>query len=652
LGEFMKIRAKLTLAFLGIALLLAIVSAVAIFYYWRAAETAAVTEAKNIALSMAHEIYFQGNERDTVLRENQKTLERLVLDLHNELRRDIEIVDMDGRIVADAVAEDIGTVTPFGAVANTLRDGISRIFIESDAHYPKSIRHIVVPIETDDRRIIGAIVLEYTPLYAELTGSVKKGAAIIAVSSIVCLALAIVLGGIVSAAISRRILELSNVAALVGRGDFSQGVIVRSDDEIGRLGTVFNEMIAARRGAEEKLREREEKLRSLTQIARDAIVVMDNDGAISFWNPAAEIIFGYSGSEAIGKELHAFIGAQKYYESYRKGFEGFRETGQGMAVGKTLELQAVRKGGEEFPIELSLSSIKIRDKWQAVGIIRDITERKRAADQIRKLNEDLERKVEERTNQLLKAQDELLRKEKLAMLGQLAGSVGHELRNPLGVINNAVYFLKTVMPGADTTVKEYLDIIKSEVNNSERIISDLLDFSRTNTPRTRPVGVRELISGTMERCIVPEGVRVEIEIQDAPPPVMVDPFQTEQVFQNLITNAVQAMPAGGLLRIAARGVSGSGVRVHRSEPGTLDPKLEADLVEISVSDTGEGISPENMEKLFQPLFTTKARGIGLGLPIAKHFAEANGGRMEVESEMGKGATFTVRLPAMRGSIYP
>ncbi len=267
-------------------------------------------------------------------------------------------------------------------------------------------------------------------------------------------------------------------------------------------------------------------------------------------------------------------------------------------------------------------------------------------ERVSKLNEELEMKVEERTRQLLDAQEELVLKEKLATLGQLSGSVGHELRNPMGVISNAIYFLQTVMPEADETVKEYLNIIKSEVINSERIISDLLDFTRTKTPQTEVITVNVLIKQSLGKCIVPQNISLRVEIPDTLPAVKVDPLQMGQVFYNLLTNAIQAMPNGGELRISARrGIrdQGPGVGEEKLIAGPRSRVPDQDFVEISVTDTGEGISPENIKKLFQPLFTTKARGIGLGLTVVKNLTEANGGMIVVESESGKGTTFTVTL---------
>jgi two-component system, NtrC family, sensor kinase len=259
------------------------------------------------------------------------------------------------------------------------------------------------------------------------------------------------------------------------------------------------------------------------------------------------------------------------------------------------------------------------------------------------------------TTSLREAQEELVRKENLFVLGQLSGIVGHELRNPLGVINNAVYFLKTVMSDTDETVKEHLAMIKNEVDSCERIISDLLDFSRAKTPQVKPVSANELIAASLEKCAVPENVTVEIDIPESLADVEIDPFQMVQVFQNLITNAVQAMPEGGVLRISTRQGDrdlGSGAGEKKPIAALRSTTPDGDFVEISVTDTGKGISSENMKKLFQPLFTTKAKGIGLGLVVSKKLAEANGGSIAAASKSGKGATFTVTLPSMRGSIYP
>ena len=241
-------------------------------------------------------------------------------------------------------------------------------------------------------------------------------------------------------------------------------------------------------------------------------------------------------------------------------------------------------------------------------------------------SESLEEKVRERTKQLQEAQEELVRKEKLALLGQVADTVGHELRNPLGVMNNAVYFLQTVLADADEITKEYLDIIKDEIAVAERIVSDLLDAVRTKSPYPEMVEVAVLIQQTLRKCYVPPSVTVRLGIPETLPAVLVDPVQMRQVFWNLITNGVEAMPDGGELEIRA------------------DEDQEAKTVTVSIKDSGCGIAPEHLDRLFQPMFTTKVRRIGLGLVVVKNLTQASGGSVEVESTPGKGSTFSVTLP--------
>lgn len=162
-----------------------------------------------------------------------------------------------------------------------------------------------------------------------------------------------------------------------------------------------------RKRAEKAVYESEEKFKAITGSAKDAIIIMDNEGNISYWNKAAENIFGYLSDEALGKQLHVLLAPEKYYNSYKMGIHAFKETGNGPVLGKTLELEAVRKDGTIFPIELSVSAVKIDDKWNAVGIVRDITERKEIDEELRKHRNQLEEMVKERTSELTTTNEEL-----------------------------------------------------------------------------------------------------------------------------------------------------------------------------------------------------------------------------------------------------
>jgi signal transduction histidine kinase len=257
-------------------------------------------------------------------------------------------------------------------------------------------------------------------------------------------------------------------------------------------------------------------------------------------------------------------------------------------------------------------------------VAHDISERIKAQQQLVYYNEKLEEIVAERTRELQEAQEKLVRQEKLALLGQVAGNVGHELRNPLTIIKNSAYFLKLVQPDANEKIKEHLGMIESEIHTAEKIISELLDFARIKSVDPEPFSVSGLLQASLDRFPAPPAVTLALDLPPDLPRLYVDPEQMIRVLGNLALNAYQAMPAGGRLSISAH--------------------PEGEFVAIAVTDTGVGIPPENMPKLFEPLFTTKAKGIGLGLVVCRKLVEANRGRIEVQSQVGVGTTFSLFLP--------
>jgi len=254
----------------------------------------------------------------------------------------------------------------------------------------------------------------------------------------------------------------------------------------------------------------------------------------------------------------------------------------------------------------------------------EIAGRKRAEAALKEYSERLEEMVKQRTQELCDAQEELIRQERLAVLGQLAGGVAHELRNPLGAIRNAAYFLNLALEEPSSEVKETLEILDREVVKSDTIIKSLLDIARARPPTRREVDVNDVVRAALFNAAVPEDVEVVSELDASLPTILADHIQLDQAFGNIILNAIQAMPEGGQLAVKSA-------------------VFDAERVAISFTDTGVGIPEESLERLFESLFTTKSKGIGLGLPLVKMLVEGHGGTVEVESEQGKGSTFTLIL---------
>jgi signal transduction histidine kinase len=239
--------------------------------------------------------------------------------------------------------------------------------------------------------------------------------------------------------------------------------------------------------------------------------------------------------------------------------------------------------------------------------------------------------VEERTASLRIAiadleetQAQLIRQERLAAVGQLASTVGHELRNPLGVVMNVLYLMEAGAAGQDDVVRRHIATAKREISAATLIVSDLLDYSAGRQPILAPVHVAELVTEALSVAPPPKGVQVT---QQGEPQVTIDADhdQIRQALLNLITNGYDAMPGGGTLTVTA--VAGT------------------DSVQITVTDTGSGMDEETREAIFTPFFTKKARGIGLGLAVTKRIVEAHHGTIEVVSAPSAGTSFTITVPA-------
>ena len=250
--------------------------------------------------------------------------------------------------------------------------------------------------------------------------------------------------------------------------------------------------VTERKQAMQTIEESERKFRTILEAAVDGVLVADaQTHKFVLGNRAICDMLGYHPDEIAQLGVADIHPAQALPE-VRRQFE--RQLKGELRVASSLPVK--RKDGSVFFADVSSSPMELAGRPYLVGVFHDVTERMQAEENIRMLNEELEVKVQKRTQQLLEAQEELVRKEKLAVLGQVAGSVGHELRNPLGVISNAVYFLQTVSSDADETTREYLDIIKNEIANSERIVSDLLDSVRTQPPHPESASVRQIIEQT------------------------------------------------------------------------------------------------------------------------------------------------------------
>jgi len=385
--------------------------------------------------------------------------------------------------------------------------------------------------------------------------------------------------------------------------------------------------ISERKRTEETLKHSEARLNAILQTAADAIITITDKKIISSFNRSAEQLFGYSAQEVLGKNVRILV-PQPDADRHDSYVDNYLATGQAKIIGSIRELQAVRKDGTLFPIELSISEKCWSGKRGFVGIVRDISERKRVEEEMRKAHEKIIQHQRHETEyaeaKLKELKKVLVSQTQLAIVGQMSTQIAHDLRNPLGAASNAVYYLKRKVPTEESKYHEYLDLIQDEINVCAHIIGDLLDLTRDDTPIREIVNLEKSVRSSLTRINMPSEVTLCFSCNPDPFLFSFDEVKFRRVLDNLFMNSLDALKGTGVISVIAR----------RSEAAD----------EITISDSGPGVLAELREKIFEPFFTTHTKGTGLGLPICRRIIERHGGTIELTDNDKQGTEFKILLP--------
>jgi PAS domain S-box-containing protein len=390
--------------------------------------------------------------------------------------------------------------------------------------------------------------------------------------------------------------------------------------------------------AEEALRDSEARAHAILATAVDAVVVIDENGSVETFNPAAERMFGFTAEEMIGRNVNVLM-PEPYHTEHDGYLANYLRTGKKKIIGIGREVAGRRKDGTIFPVELAVSEARLGDRRVFVGIVRDLSERKRAEEALRESNRQLESALsalQVKGDEVKAMSQQLWQAAKLAAVGELAASIAHELNNPLAIVSLRVESLLS-QTCADDPRRRALEIVEQEVERMANLVANLLQFSRRGQPRVSTMDVSEDLVKTLELVhhhLRTRRIKVIQELAQDIPMIQADRQQLRQVFLNLLTNASDAMPNGGTLSVrAARGTLGS-----------------RQALVLEFSDTGVGIAAENLPKVLEPFFTTKeeGKGTGLGLAICRRAVQEHNGTIQVFSEMGKGTCVRITLPLVSG----
>jgi PAS domain S-box-containing protein len=360
---------------------------------------------------------------------------------------------------------------------------------------------------------------------------------------------------------------------------------------------------------------RRDELHLILETALDAVVVMKPDGVVADWNDRAVGVFGWAREEAVGRIMADLIIPERYREAHRNGLRRYLESGKGEVVGRRIEVSGLRKNGEEFPLELSIAPIQDRENILFVGFVRDITE----------------------LHALRLARAELAGVTRRMAMGEMAASIAHEIKQPLTAIvangNAGLRWLSNGTPDIERA-RAVLKRIVNDTHHASEVIDSIRSMFKNESQAKTPQDLNKVIREALMLVRVEvENQRVSIctELSAELPQILANQVQLRQVIVNLIMNAIDAMST-----VKDR------VRVLRIK--TEVHKLNGVL--ITVEDSGTGIDPQNLDRIFDTFFTTKPHGMGMGLSICRSIVESHEGDLSVVPAEPHGSIFRVSLPTI------
>ena len=367
-------------------------------------------------------------------------------------------------------------------------------------------------------------------------------------------------------------------------------------------------------GSRDDLAEREAHLEAILATVPDAMVVIDEHGLIQSFSSAAEAMFGYNSGEAAGLNVSTLMP-----EPYRREHDGYLDryltTGEQNIIGKGRVVVGQRRDGATFPMELSIGEVHLKSHRHFVGFIRDLTQR------------------QEREKLLHDAQSEMAHMSRLSTMGEMASALAHELNQPLAAISNYLQGSRRLIEQIDD---EHAERLRTALNKATeqalragQVILRLRNFVARGETEKRIESLSKIIEETLALALVAardQSVRVNLQYAQGGDHVLVDKVQIQQVLLNLMRNALESM----------QGAS-------RGELTVATVPAPDGLIAVRVADTGSGIEPETMQRLFQPFFTTKKQGMGVGLSICRTIVEAHGGKISVEANPDGGTIFCFTL---------